>query len=98
MRPLDVCRPPVGGTRSHGVRAARDVSALTPEGASTAQLSLRWILDQPGVTSVIPGARSAEQARGNAAAAQLAPLGPDLQDALRGIYDRQVREHVHSRW
>ena len=81
-----------------GVRAARDVAALTPEGASTAQLALRWILDQPGVTSVIPGARSAEQARGNAAAAQLAPLGPDLQDALRGIYDRQVREHVHSRW
>ena len=81
-----------------GVRAARDVAALTPEGASTAQLALRWILDQPGVTSVIPGARSAEQARGNAAAAQLAPLGPDLQDALLGIYDRQVREHVHSRW
>ena len=81
-----------------GVRAARDVAALTPEGASTAQLSLRWILDQPGVTSVIPGARSAEQARGNAAAAQLAPLGPYLQDALLEIYDRQVREHVHSRW
>ena len=81
-----------------GVRAAREVAALTPEGASTAQLALRWVLDQPGVTAVIPGARSAEQARGNAAAAQLAPLGPDLQDALRGIYDRQVREHVHSRW
>ena len=81
-----------------GVRAAREVAALTPEGASTAQLALRWVLNQPGVTAVIPGARSAEQARGNAAAAQLAPLGPDLQDALRGIYDRQVREHVHSRW
>ena len=81
-----------------GVQAARDVAALTPAGASTAQLALRWILDQPGVTSVIPGARSAEQARGNAAAAELAPLGPDLQDALRGIYDQQVRAHVHSRW
>jgi len=81
-----------------GVRAAREVAALTPAGASTAQLSLRWILDQPGVTCVIPGARNAEQARGNAGAAALAPLGADVQEALGEVYDRQVREHVHSRW
>jgi aryl-alcohol dehydrogenase-like predicted oxidoreductase len=31
-----------------GVRAAREVAALTPEGATTAQFALRWILDQPG--------------------------------------------------
>ena len=81
-----------------GVRAAREVAALTPAGASTAQLSLRWILDQPGVTCVIPGARNAEQARGNAGAAAIAPLGADVQEALGEVYDRQVREHVHSRW
>ncbi|CAN5195152.1 hypothetical protein BH24ACT10_BH24ACT10_07360 [soil metagenome] len=81
-----------------GVRAAREVSALTPEGLTTAQLALRWLLDQPGVTSVIPGARSPEQARGNAAAADLPPLSPALLDALSGVYDRHVREHVHARW
>jgi aryl-alcohol dehydrogenase-like predicted oxidoreductase len=81
-----------------GVRAAREVAALTPAKRTTAQLALRWLVDQPGITSVIPGARSPEQARANAAAADLPPLSPELLDALRDVYDRQVREHVHARW
>jgi aryl-alcohol dehydrogenase-like predicted oxidoreductase len=81
-----------------GVKAARQVAALTPEGATTAQLALRWLVDQPGVTTVIPGARNAEQARGNAAAADLPPLTAEQQDALREVYDGSIREHVHDRW
>jgi aryl-alcohol dehydrogenase-like predicted oxidoreductase len=81
-----------------GVRAAREVAELTPAGATTAQLALRWLVDQPGVTTVIPGARNAEQARGNAAAADLPPLTAVQQDALREVYDRSIREHVHDRW
>jgi aryl-alcohol dehydrogenase-like predicted oxidoreductase len=81
-----------------GLRAARRVAELTPEGASTAQLALRWIVDQPGVTTVIPGARNAEQARANAAAADLAPLDEATLERLREVYDADVREHVHARW
>lgn len=81
-----------------GVAAAREVAALTPEGATTAQLALRWIIDQPGVSVVIPGARTPDQARGNAAAAALAPLPAATQDALASIYDERIRAHVHDRW
>lgn len=81
-----------------GVRAAREVAALTPPGATTAQLALRWLIDQPGVTTVIPGASRPEQAVGNAAAAGLAPLSEEQLTALADIYDRNVREHVHERW
>jgi aryl-alcohol dehydrogenase-like predicted oxidoreductase len=81
-----------------GVVAAREVARLTPAGALTAQLAVRWIVDQPGVSTVIPGARNVEQVRANAASADLAPLGDDLLDRLREIYDRDVREHVHDRW
>ncbi|MDM7830593.1 aldo/keto reductase [Cellulomonas edaphi] len=81
-----------------GVAAAREVAALTPSGATTAQLALRWIIDQPGVSVVIPGARNAEQARANAAAADLEPLPADALDRLRGIYDSRIAEHVASRW
>lgn len=81
-----------------GVQAAREVAAVTPEGATTAQLALRWIVDQPGVTTVIPGASRPEQARANAAAADLAPLTAEQQDALRRVYDERIREHVHTRW
>ncbi|MDM7855477.1 aldo/keto reductase [Cellulomonas alba] len=81
-----------------GVAAAREVAALTPAGATTAQLALRWIIDQPGVSVVIPGARNADQARANAAAADLAPIDGRTQDALAAIYDERIREHVHDRW
>ena len=81
-----------------GVAAARELAALAPEGVSTAALALRWIVDQPGVSVVIPGARNAEQARGNAAAADVKALSPQLLDAVRGIYDERVREYVHDRW
>jgi aryl-alcohol dehydrogenase-like predicted oxidoreductase len=81
-----------------GVRAAREVAALTPPGATTAQLALRWLVDQPGVSTVIPGARNAGQARSNAAAAELAPLDAATLGGLENIYDTHVRTHVHDRW
>lgn len=80
-----------------GVRAARSL-ADHAEGAPTAQMALRWILDQPGVSTVIPGARNASQVRGNTVAADLEPLSADVLDALRDIYDKEIREHVHHRW
>ncbi len=81
-----------------GVGAAREVAKLTPPGVTTAQLALRWIVDQPGVTVAIPGARTAEQARGNAAAAEVPPLDAATLTALESIYDSMIRTYVHARW
>jgi len=81
-----------------GVEAANQVAALAPQGVSTAQLALRWLLDQPGVTAAIPGARNTGQVRANAAAAEMPPLDPGALDALREVYDRSIRQHVHDRW
>ncbi|WP_236791151.1 aldo/keto reductase [Amycolatopsis sp. GM8] len=81
-----------------GVEAAAEFAALAPEGATSAQTALRWIIQQPGVTSVIPGARSPEQARANAAAAGLAPLPSGTLDAVKSLYDRRIRAQVHHRW
>ncbi|MFP5220332.1 MAG: aldo/keto reductase, partial [Actinomycetes bacterium] len=76
----------------------REVASLTPDGATTAQLALRWVVDQPGVTTVIPGARNSEQARSNAAAAGLPPLDAEHLQAMRRIYDDHIRPAVHHRW
>ncbi|MGI5400972.1 aldo/keto reductase [Streptomyces sp. CA-135486] len=81
-----------------GVEAAAEFSALAPEGATPAQTALRWILQQQGVTSVIPGARSVDQARANAAVASLPPLTEETLDAVRELYDRRIRGQVHHRW
>ncbi|MBA2947485.1 aldo/keto reductase [Streptomyces sp. PSKA28] len=81
-----------------GLEAAAEFSALAPEGATPAQTALRWIIQQPGVTSVIPGARSAAQARANAEAAQLPPLPETTLAAVRELYDTRIRPQVHHRW
>jgi aryl-alcohol dehydrogenase-like predicted oxidoreductase len=80
-----------------GVQAAREVAAIAGN-TSTAAFALRWVIDQPGVTTVIPGARNVEQVRGNVAAADLPPLtGSQLAD-LERLYDERIRAHVHDRW
>ena len=81
-----------------GVQAAKEIAGIAPDGTSTAAFALRWIIDQPGVSVVIPGARNPEQARANAAAAQLPPLTDEQQAAVRRVYDERIREYVQDRW
>ncbi|MBC9823051.1 aldo/keto reductase [Terrabacter sp. MAHUQ-38] len=80
-----------------GVRAARRVSELAAP-LPAAQVALRWVIDQPGVSTVIPGARSEAQVQGNAASAAVSPLSDDVLEGLREVYDSEIREHVHGRW
>ncbi|MFD4701213.1 aldo/keto reductase [Streptomyces niveus] len=81
-----------------GLSAAAEFSGLAPEGATPAQTALRWIIQQPGVSTVIPGARSVAQARANAAAGSLAPLSQTTLEAVRDLYDRRIRAEIHHRW
>jgi aryl-alcohol dehydrogenase-like predicted oxidoreductase len=81
-----------------GLAAVRRLAPLVPEGASMAQFALRWVIDQPGVSVVIPGARNARQARSNAAAADLAPLGDAPLRAVTQVYDELIRPQIHQRW
>jgi aryl-alcohol dehydrogenase-like predicted oxidoreductase len=80
-----------------GVRAAQSFAALGLPG-TPAQAALRWIIQQPGVTTVIPGARSVTQARQNAEAADLEPLPPAQLAAIEALYDTYFRAAVHDRW
>jgi aryl-alcohol dehydrogenase-like predicted oxidoreductase len=81
-----------------GVAAAQEFAVLAPAGASPAQAALRWIIQQPGVSTVIPGARNPEQVRQNAAAAALAPLEDTRLASIEALYDRRIRALVHDRW
>jgi aryl-alcohol dehydrogenase-like predicted oxidoreductase len=91
-----------------GVRAAAEFAAITREPdafesapaqpATTAQAALRWVTQQPGVTTVIPGARNTGQARQNAAAAALPPLSEHALGRIEELYDKYFRAEIHSRW
>jgi aryl-alcohol dehydrogenase-like predicted oxidoreductase len=85
-----------------GLVAAREfaglVEAEAPSGTTSAQAAIAWLAQQPAVSSVIPGARTVEQARGNAAAGEVPPLGAAFDAGVRRIYDTHLREAVHPRW
>jgi aryl-alcohol dehydrogenase-like predicted oxidoreductase len=81
-----------------GLAAVAELRALLDPGQSMAQFALRWVIDQPGVSTVIPGARGPQQARANAAAASLPPLREEQLAGVRDVYDRLLRAHVHDRW
>ena len=86
---------------AEGVAAADELKSALPEGVTLPAATLAWIASRAGVTSVIPGARSAEQARANAAAGDLLDGGFDLDafDALvRDVYDRRLRAEIHPQW
>jgi aryl-alcohol dehydrogenase-like predicted oxidoreductase len=81
-----------------GVDAAAEFAALVPPGATPAQTALRWIIDQPGVSTVIPGARNVEQVRANAAAAAMAPLDQATLAAIAKLYNSRIRALVYDKW
>lgn len=67
------------------------------------EAALRWIVAQDGVTAAIPGARSAEQARANAAAgseldAERRVIIGRFDAAVRETYDELLRETIHPQW
>ena len=81
-----------------GLDAVDDLRALVPDGATMAQMTLRWILMHDAVSTVIPGARNPEQAQANAAAAGLPPLSEETMARIAEVYARRIRPHVHDRW
>jgi aryl-alcohol dehydrogenase-like predicted oxidoreductase len=81
-----------------GLAAVRELTPLLDPGVPLAEFALRWVIDQPGVSTVIPGARNPEQVRGNAASESLAPLRDDQLAGVRDVYDRLLRPYVHDRW
>ena len=50
------------------------------------------------VSCAIPGAKTPQQARDNAAAADLPPLSPATMAAVKAVYDEKLRPLVHASW
>ena len=81
-----------------GLEAVEELKRLLDSGVTLAQFALRWVIDQLGVSAVIPGARNPDQVRGNAASAGLEPLREEQLEGVASVYDRLLRAHVHERW
>ncbi len=81
-----------------GLDAVEEIKTLVPEGATMAQLALRWILMFDAVSCAIPGAKRTDQAEDNVRAADLPPLTEAQMVQVQEVYDTYIRDQVHFRW
>ena len=80
-----------------GLRVVDELRPMVPTGATMAQWALRWCLDHPAVTVVIPGAKRPEQARQNAASSDLTPIAAATHKHLQEIFDDRIRPAIKGR-
>ena len=81
-----------------GLEAVEELRALLPADVPLARLALRWILEFPEISTVIPGARTPEQARANALASDLPRLTRAQLEAIAELYADRIAPFVHARW
>ena len=80
------------------LQVVEELRPMVPVGATMAQMALRWILAHDGVSTVIPGAKTPEQAQANAAAADLPMLPDSTMDRIAALYRERAAPLVHQRW
>ncbi|MFC0517742.1 aldo/keto reductase [Mucilaginibacter angelicae] len=78
-----------------GVRLANKIKNILPAG-NMSQQAIRWILDHPEVTTVIPGASKTTQVFSNVEASALAPLSPVVHGELRELYDAEIFDKIRG--
>lgn len=79
-----------------GVELADALKPLVPEGMTMAQMALRWCLDFPAVTTIIPGAKNIGMARANAEVSALPSLPSDLHTQLARFYTEHVEDAIRG--
>jgi aryl-alcohol dehydrogenase-like predicted oxidoreductase len=78
-----------------GVRLANQIKGLLPD-PRMPQWAIRWILDHPEVTTVIPGASRVSQVYSNIEASDLKNLSPETHQALRKLYDEEIHDKIRG--
>ena len=81
-----------------GLQAVEKLRTLVPEGATMAQMALRWILMNEAVTCAIAGAKRPAQVEENIRSTDLLPLADSTMSKIAEIYDANIRASVHQLW
>ncbi len=78
-----------------GIQLVNEIKAILPDDR-TAQWAIRWILDHPEVTTVIPGATKVAQVHSNVGASALYPLPTETHNELRKLYDEKIYNAIRG--
>lgn len=79
-----------------GVELARELAWIAEGRVDMARASMRWILENPNVTCVIPGFKNVKQVEDNLGTVDVASYTPEELDRLRSFYDQHVEAHIRG--
>lgn len=80
-----------------GVSFAEQLKQMVPSSIPLSQFALRWILDQPAVSTIIAGVTRPDQLRANVDATKREPVEPALAEKLTDWYREKVRPEIRGR-
>jgi aryl-alcohol dehydrogenase-like predicted oxidoreductase len=80
-----------------GIRLSEKIKGMLPDNRMP-QWAIRWILDHPEVTTVIPGASKVAQVDSNVAAAKLPHLSKEKHQQLRELYDTEIYDKIRGQF
>ncbi|MNR63576.1 Aldo/keto reductase family protein [compost metagenome] len=61
-----------------------------------ARASMRWILENPNITCIIPGFKNVKQIEDNLATLEVPAFTSEEQTRLHSFYSTQVHEHIRG--
>jgi aryl-alcohol dehydrogenase-like predicted oxidoreductase len=80
-----------------GLNAVKELKKILPTNFNLSQLAIKWILEHPEVSVVIPGAVNSNQVNNNCLTSDL-PSIKDLMPNIKLIYETFIKQDVHHRW
>ena len=79
-----------------GVVLSNELKKICPPELSMVAFALRWILDHKEVTTIIPGASSANQIKQNALVSSVPFLSSALMSELNDFYHSNIQQHIRG--
>ncbi|MET1030276.1 aldo/keto reductase [Domibacillus tundrae] len=79
-----------------GVELSDELKWIAEERGSMAEASLRWILDHPEVTCIIPGFKNAKQVEQNLQALRTPSFTQEEQKRIKEFYEKEVKQHIRG--
>ena len=85
-----------GLTFTRGLELVGQLRRMLPDTTELAAFALRWCLDHPAVTVIIPGARNPAQVQANARASELPEIPAAVHQMLSEFYRDSVAAHIRG--
>ncbi len=79
-----------------GIELSEEISWISEGRGNMTRAALKWVLQQEGISSVIPGFRNVKQVEDNLQALHVPPFTEAELQQLRQFYQREVHDHIRG--